>query len=57
MQTLPGMEANKMPFVYNNFVELNLAIDIFLKEAEAFVLSAQKREPVLFDEPSVDNVE
>jgi hypothetical protein len=48
---LPGMNANTIPFIYNNFVELNLAIDVFLKEAEAFVLSRPKREPSLFDEP------
>jgi hypothetical protein len=45
MQTLPGMDANTIPLVYNNFVELNLAVDIFFKEAEAFVLSKPKREP------------
>jgi hypothetical protein len=49
LQTLPGMEANKIPLVYNNFVELNLTIDVFLKEVEAFVLSKPKREPTLFD--------
>jgi hypothetical protein len=50
IQTLPGMDVNTIPFVYNNFVELNLTIDIFLKEIEAFVLSKPKREPDLFDE-------
>jgi hypothetical protein len=50
IQTLPGMDANTVPFVYNNFINLNLAIDVFLKEAEAFVLSKPKREPTLFDE-------
>jgi hypothetical protein len=50
MQTLPGIDANKVPFVYNRFVELNLAVDVFLKEAEDFVLSKPKHEPTLFDE-------
>jgi hypothetical protein len=56
-QTLPGMEANTIPFVYNNFVELNLAIDVFLKEAEAFVLSKPKREPTLFNELDISERE
>ena len=51
MPILPGMDANTSPFVYKRFVELNLAIDIFLKESEAFVLSRPKRKPTLFDEP------
>jgi len=50
MQTLPGMEANTIPLVYQRFVELNLAIDVFLAEAKTFVLSEPKREPELFDE-------
>jgi hypothetical protein len=49
-RTLPGMDANEVPFVYNRFVELNLSIDVFLKEAEAFVLLIPSREPTLFDE-------
>jgi hypothetical protein len=49
-QTLPGIDANTKPFVYTDFTELNLAIDVFLKEAEAFVLSRPKHEPALFDE-------
>jgi hypothetical protein len=57
MQTLPGMDANTIPLVYNNFVNLNLAIDIFLKEAEAFVLSRPKREPTLFDELDISERE
>jgi hypothetical protein len=52
-QTLPGMDTNTIPLVYNKFVELNLTIDVFLKEAEAFVLSKPKREPTLFDELDV----
>jgi hypothetical protein len=55
--TLPGMDANKTPFIYNRFVELNLAIDIFLKESEAFVLSKPKREPTLFDELDISERE
>jgi hypothetical protein len=57
IQTLPGMDANTIPFVYNNFVNLNLAIDVFLKEAEAFVLSRPKREPTLFDELDISERE
>ena len=57
IQTLPGMDANKTPLVYNRFVELNLAIDIFIKESEAFVLSRPKREPTLFDELDISERE
>jgi hypothetical protein len=57
MQTLPGMEANTIPLVYNNFVELNLAIDVFLKEAEAFILSRPKCEPTLFDDLDISERE
>jgi hypothetical protein len=57
MQPLPGMDVNTIPLVYNNFVNLNLAIDVFLKEAEAFVLSKPEREPTLFDEPDVSERE
>jgi hypothetical protein len=57
IQTLPGMDANTTPFVYNKFVELNLAIDVFLKEAEAFVLSKPRREPDLFDQPDISGRE
>jgi hypothetical protein len=57
MQTLPGMDANTIPFVYNNFADLNLTIDTFLKEAEAFVLSMPKREPTLFDELDISERE
>jgi hypothetical protein len=56
-QTLPGMDANTVCFVYNSFSELNLAIDVFLKEAEAFVLSKPKREPTLFDELDISESE
>jgi hypothetical protein len=56
-QTLPGMDANTIHLVYKNFVELNLTIDVFLKEAEAFVLSKPKREPTLFDELDVSEHE
>jgi hypothetical protein len=55
LQTLPGMDTNTIPFVYNHFVNLNLTIDVFLKEAEAFVLSRPKREPTLFDESNEDD--
>jgi hypothetical protein len=56
MQTLPGMDANA-PLVYNKFAKLNLAIDVFLKEAEAFVLSLSKRDPGLFDDPDISEIE
>ena len=46
----PGMDANKTPLVYVRFVDLNLALDAFLEEAKAFVLTKPKREPGLFDE-------
>ena len=49
-QTLPGMDANRTPLVYVRFVDLNLALDAFLEEAKAFVLTKPKREPGLFDE-------
>jgi hypothetical protein len=57
IQTLPGMDTNTTPFVYNSFIELNLTIDVFLKEAEAFLLSRPKREPTLFDEPDISERE
>jgi hypothetical protein len=56
-RTLSGMDANAIPLVYNRFVNLNLAIDVFLKEAEAFVLSRPKREPTLFDELDISERE
>ena len=57
METLPGMDANTIPFVYNKFVELNLAIDVFLKEAEAFVLSRKQRQLALFDKLDISEHE
>jgi hypothetical protein len=49
---LPGIGANTIQFRYADHENLNLAIDVFLKEAEAFVKAVRKheKEPSLFDE-------
>jgi hypothetical protein len=46
---LPGLDANTVPVRYAEHIELNLAIDVFLKEAAAFVKNKNKRPPELFD--------
>ena len=48
--SLPGIEANTIPERYSKHINLNLAIDVFLKAAEVFVKSIPKHERGLFDE-------